>query len=104
MSVAEWAIWGAMLFAQQFTFLFSTRAKSSGSIRYSALAGIGSHGTWFFAQVLFVRTVLDYADASFVAQLGVALFYMAFTIMGTVSAQWIALKWAERGKMRVGAR
>ena len=104
MDLNQWCVWALLLFSQQFTFLFSSRAKNSGSIKYSALAGIGSHGTWFFAQVYFVTSILRYANAPLTEQLGVALFYMTFTILGTISAQIIALKWAERGKMKVGAR
>jgi len=104
MGITEWMMWALLLFSQQFTFLFSSRAKNSGSLKYSALAGVGSHGTWFFAQVFFVTSILRFADSPWTAQIGVALFYMTFTIIGTCSAQWIALRWAERGKMQVGAR
>ncbi len=103
MDDTSWPIWALLLFSQQFTFLFSGRAKNSGSIKYSALAGVGSHGTWFFAQVYFVTSILKYANAPWTTQLAVALFYMTFTILGTISAQVVALKW-ERGRMKVGAR
>ena len=103
MAGTEWAIWAVLLLAQQFTFLFSGRAKNSGSLRYSALAGIGSHSTWFFSQVFFVQTIMAFKDAPLRHQVAVALFYVTFTILGTLSAQWMALKW-ETGKMEVGAR
>ena len=104
MSPSDWVLWAFLLYAQQFTFLFSGRAKNSGSLKYSALAGIGSHGTWFFAQVFFIPAILTFVDASSAFKLMTALFYMTFCILGTVSAQVIALRWAERGKMMVGAR
>ena len=104
MDTRDWLIWACILYLQQSTFLFSSRAKNSGSLRYSALAGIGSHGSWFFANLYFVRTIFQFKDAPFTTQLLVCLFYMTFTIAGTVSAQWVALKWGERGSMRVGAR
>ncbi len=104
MAINDWVLWACLLYAQQFTFLFSGRAKNSGSLTYSALAGIGSHGTWFFAQVFFIPAILTFVDAPLVFKLKTALFYMTFCILGTVNAQWIALKWAEHGKMRVGAR
>ncbi len=103
MPTSEWVLWGFLLFAQQFTFLFSARAKNSGSLRYSALAGLGSHGTWFFAQVFFISVIVSLKGAPLLTLLPAWVFYTTFTILGTVTAQVVALQW-ERGKMKVGAR
>ena len=92
-----------LLFGQQFTFLFSGRAKNSGSLRYSAFAGIGSHSTWFFSQVYLIPAILDFRDAPLSLKVAMTLFYVTFTILGTLSAQWMALRW-ESGRMEVGAR
>ncbi|MEE8114917.1 MAG: hypothetical protein V3T23_11265 [Nitrososphaerales archaeon] len=97
-----WSIWAVILFLQQFTFLFSGRAKSSGSLKYSAIAGLGSHTSWFFSNLYFITSVLSFKDAPFWQQSLVCAFYVTFTLSGTVSAQWIALKY-EKGKSRVGA-
>lgn len=103
MDIGDWVLWAFLLFGQQFTFLFSGRAKNSGSLWYSALAGVGSHGTWFFAQVFFISVIVNLKGAPFATLIPAWLFYTAFTILGTVSAQAAALKW-ERGRMKVGAR
>lgn len=102
MTWAEWTWWGTFLFLQQFTFLFSGRAKASGSLRYSLIAGLGSHSTWFFANLFFVRSILEYQTAPLPVQLGVCAFYVGFCNFGTQMAMRIALR-IERGKMKVGA-
>ena len=103
METNEWVIWALLLFSQQFTFLFSGRAKNSGSLWYSALAGVGSHGSWFIAQVFFINTIVRFGNEPWRTLVPALLFYMTFTILGTISAQAVALRW-ERGKMKVGAR
>lgn len=100
----DWTVWAFFLFSQQFTFLFSSRAKNSGSIKWSAIAGLGSHSTWFFANLYFVQSILHFKDSPIYIQGLVCLFYMTFTIIGTVSAQWLALRYVEKGRMQVGAR
>jgi hypothetical protein len=102
MSVGEWAMWGALLFLQQFTFLFSGRAKSSGSLAYSFITGLGSHSTWFFSNLYFVRSIIEFRDASWPVKFGVCAFYVVFCQAGTQIALRIAYR-IERGKMRVGA-
>lgn len=92
MALTDWLVWACILWLQQFTFLFSGRAKASGNLRYSAIAGIGSHGSWFFANLYFVQTILAFKDSPLWQQALVAVFYMTFTISGTVSAQYLALK------------
>ncbi|MGH7261585.1 MAG: hypothetical protein ACREI9_13050 [Nitrospiraceae bacterium] len=102
MGIAEWVLWAALLFAQQFTFLFSGRAKSSGSLTYSFVAGLGSHSTWFFSNLYFVRSILEFRDSPLLVKLGVCAFYVTFCQAGTQLALRIA-KRIERGNMRVGA-
>jgi hypothetical protein len=98
-----WATWACFLWLQQFTFLFSGRAKASGSLKYSALAGIGSHMSWFISNTMFVASILEYKDAPWSVKLTVGAFYTFFALTGTLSAQWCALRW-ESGKASVGAR
>jgi hypothetical protein len=100
--VMFWIVWAFILFLQQFTFLFSGRAKNSGSIRYSIIAGIGSHTSWFFANLYFITSVLAFRDAEIWKQALICLFYVTFTILGTTTAQLLALRY-ERGSARVGA-
>lgn len=97
-----WMLWALILFAQQFSFLFSSRAKNSGSMFYSALAGLGSHGTWFIAQMIFVVSILQFREASLSMKVQGLFFYIACCTSGTVAAQYIALLY-ERGSAKVGA-
>jgi len=97
-----WVTWAVILFLQQFTFLFSGRAKNSGSIRYSALAGLGSHASWFFANLYLITSVLEFRDEEAWKQALICLFYVTFTIAGTTTAQVLAMKY-EKGAARVGA-
>lgn len=100
----EWVYWAVILYIQQFTFLFSGRAKNSGNLKYSAIAGLFSHSSWFVANIYFVSSILAYRDSPLWVKALVCLFYVTFTISGTVSAQWIALKHLEKGTMQVGAK
>lgn len=97
-----WAAWAFFLWFQQFTLLFSGRAKNSGSLEYSAFAGLFSHMSWFMSNVFFVGAIIDYRDAPWPVKLGVGLFYTVFAISGTVSAQYLALR-LEKGALRPGA-
>ena len=102
MSLTEWAMWGVLLFAQQFTFLFSGRAKASGSLSYSFISGLGSHSTWFFSNLYFVRSIIEFRDSSWMIKIAVCMFYVTFAQAGTQIAMRIARR-IEKGNMRVGA-
>lgn len=102
MSFAEWALWAVLLFAQQFTFLFSGRAKASGSLTYSFISGLGSHSTWFFSNLYFVRSIIEFRGAPWPTKLAVCVFYVTFAQAGTQIAMRIARR-IEKGSMRVGA-
>ena|SRR3990167_1286128 len=102
MGYAEWIAWGTFLFLQQFTFLFSNRAKVSGSLKYSFIAGLGSHSTWFFSNLFFVKSILEFKDSPLPVQAGVCAFYVAFCNCGTQLALRLAFR-LEKGKMKPGA-
>ena len=101
MSTWEWGTWAVFLFLQQFTFLFSGRAKNSGSLRYSLIAGIGSHSTWFFSNLFFVRSIIEFRDSPFYIQALVCLFYVTFCTVGTQLAMRLT-PYIETGNMQVG--
>lgn len=102
MGLTEWVLWAVLLFAQQFTFLFSGRAKASASLRYSLVAGLGSHSTWFFSNLLFVRSIIEFREAPLWTKLAVCVFYVTFCSAGTQVAMRVARR-IEKGAMRVGA-
>ena len=104
MAAHEWIIWAIILFLQQATYLFSGRAKASGSLVYSGIAGLFSHSTWFFANLYFVQSIFQFKDSPWHVKAAVCAFYVTFTLSGTLTSQWAALRWVERGKMKVGER
>jgi hypothetical protein len=97
-----WSVWAIILFLQQLTYLFSGRAKASGSLRYSAVAGLFSHSSWFFSNLYFVASVMHFKESSLWVQSAVCLFYVFWTTLGTLIGQLLALKY-EKGSARVGA-
>lgn len=98
-----WLVWAALLFSQQSTFLFSGRAKTSGSLSYAGWSALFSHSTWFFSNLYFVHSVIVFRDAPLLTQISVCLFYVFWCTLGTLVAMKLALR-IERGKMAVGAK
>ena len=96
-------VWAFVIFIRQFTYLFSGRAKTSGSLWYSWWAGLGSHQTFFWGEVLLIGLILNFQDKPLNLLIWVSIVYTLAAQLGTLSAQFLALKW-ERGRMQVGSR
>ena len=96
-------VWSMVIFARQFTYLFSGRAKASGSLWYSWIAGLGSHQTFFWGEVLLIALILDFQSQPLMALFWISILYTLVANAGTVAAQHIALR-MEKGKMQVGSR
>lgn len=96
-----WLIWAILLLAQNAAFTANSRARNSGSILYSGVASIFSNGIWMLNQVVVVDLLvkaLASRDWSLIA--GTALFYTAFTTIGTIGMHWLLMKKIERGNMK----
>lgn len=97
-----WLAWGAILFAQNASFTWVSRARNSGSIPYHALASVASNGVWI-ASMYFVVDQLQAAKGSVGAMVSVGLFYTACTVAGATFMHWFSMRFLETGKRRVGA-
>lgn len=98
----EWATWGAILFAQNASFTWVSRARNSGSIGYHALASVASNGVWI-ASMFFVVDKLREAKGDALEMLTVGAFYTACTVAGATFMHWFSMRHLETGKRRVGA-
>jgi hypothetical protein len=97
--------WGLLLILQNAAFTWVRRARNSGSVRWNAVASVFSNGVWFVGQMFIVNVFLIVRDTGELSVIvPAALFYTAMTTAGSTASQWILLRFAERGKRRVGAR
>ena len=72
------------------------RAATSGSMVYIGIAKTFSSGIW----IVSLQVLLEIADQH---KLGIALGYVAASVAGSVLMQYVARRYFERGKRRVGA-
>lgn len=81
-----------------------SRARNSGSLRYHAVAAIGSNGIWFVSQ-FFVVDVLTKIIANRDVGQGVlaALFYITLTTASGLAMHHYLQTKVEKGKAKVGA-
>jgi hypothetical protein len=100
----SWFIWAVILAAQNFSGTFVSRARNSGSLGRHAVASIFSNGVWFLSQTILLGTMLDRMTGKLGlwAAVQTAVFYTAFTMLGSLLAHFHALR-SERGKSAVGA-
>jgi hypothetical protein len=99
-----WLYWAPILILQNFAFTFVSRARNSGSINRHIIAAIASNGVWFISSMLIFSKMFkmmtgDYGKA---AAFGTAIYYTAFTVLGSVIAHYWSLR-SEKGKAAVGA-
>ena len=100
----SWIAWALLLIVQNAAFTLVSRARNSGSLKYHALAALGSNGIWFLSQIILVDKTLHILQSK---DLGLAvltaLVYVGSTIAGSVGMHWIALNKIEKGKRKVEA-
>jgi len=99
-----WIIWAVNLLFQNFAFTFVSRARSSGSLRRHVVAAVMSNFAYIFQLSIMLGPMMAYMTGKHgvLAQVGVGLYYTAFTVTGSVVAHSWALK-TEKGKGAVGA-
>lgn len=103
MNVTSWAAWATILFLQNISFTYVSRARSSGSIWRHAKASVFSNGIWIFSQMLMLGPMLEYLTGKHgvVAQIETGIVYTFSTLFGSLFAHWLAMK-TEKGKGAVG--
>lgn len=100
----SWAAWAAILFFQNVSFTYVSRARSSGSLLRHMKASIFSNGIWIFSQMILLGPMFDYLTGKHGAapQITAGLVYTASTVSGSLFAHFWALR-TEKGKSAVGA-
>lgn len=97
-AVFPWILWAVLLVTQNAAFTLVSRARTSGSLLYHAIAAVFSNGVWFASQFILVDKFLSLLKGGTWTEIvGTGLFYCTFTIIGSVGMHVIALK-TEKGK------
>lgn len=98
--IAPWVLWGALLITQNAAFTMVSRARTSGSLLYHAIAAVFSNGIWFASQFILVdKFLLLLKSGTIPEMIGTAVFYCLFTVFGSVGMHVLALK-HEKGKAK----
>lgn len=97
--MADWVIWAALLMLQQASHTASSRAKNSNVLWYTAVVGVFSNGVWFGSQFYIVNSMLSAKGDPLRLCLTLA-FYILFTVIGTVGAQWFLIGFEKRRNLR----
>lgn len=82
-----------MTILQNASFTWVSRARNSGSLKYHAIAAIGSNGMW----ILVVRQVVLNFDKWYMCAA-----YVVGAVIGSVLMHWFSMKYLEKGKRKVG--
>jgi len=101
---SSWAEWAVILFFQNISFTYVSRARSSGSLWRHLKAAIFSNLIWIFSLQLMLGPLAEYLNGKHgrLLQIETALWYTLFTVAGSLFAHYWALK-TEKGKSAVGA-
>ncbi len=103
MHFTNWLVWSAILFAQNISFTYVSRARSSGSILRHLKASVFSNGIWIFSQIIMLGVMFDNLTGKhgLATQLTAAAVYTVACVSGSLFAHWLAMK-TEKGKNAVG--
>ncbi len=103
MHFTSWLVWAAILFFQNISFTYVSRARSSGSLVRHLKASIFSNGIWIFSQIIMLGVMFDNLTGKhgLTMQLSSAAVYTAACVSGSIFAHWHAMK-TEKGKNAVG--
>ena len=103
MHFTNWLIWALILFFQNISFTYVSRARSSGSLSRHLKASIFSNGIWIFSQIIMLGPMFDYLTGKhgLVNQVAAGAVYTLSTVSGSLFAHYLAMK-TEKGKNAVG--
>lgn len=99
-SVKMFIIWAVLLVLQNASHTLASRAKNSTSLGYNAFASTFSNGVWFGSQFFIVHTLVGIADKSWLYITGVSVFYIFFTVIGSLVSHWLAMNYLEKGILK----
>lgn len=103
MSSAYWLLWMLVLFLQNVSFTYTSRARSSGSLTRHLKASIFSNGIWIGSQMILLGPLFDYLTGKHghALQLAAGTVYTVACVGGSLFAHYLAMK-TEKGKNAVG--
>lgn len=104
MEIGNWFLWAVILFAQNVSFTYVSRARNSASLKRHLIAAQFSNGIWFTSQLFLFGTFLSLMSGKFglLRAIMTGVFYAVFTTAGSLTAHWWSMK-SEKGKSAVGA-
>ena len=83
----SWVVWAVVLLAQNFSSALVSRARAS----------ILSNGTWFWAQFIAIDKITKLIGrGDWWATGGTLTFYVTFTVLGSLMAHHLSMKYFER--------
>lgn len=94
----RWLIWAVLLISTAGTSTIASRARNTTSYWYHGLAALGSHGTFFLAQIIGVDLLVEVIQTRSIL-LGIKGFivYAGASTAGSVLSHWIAMNYFEKG-------
>lgn len=95
--------WFFLLILQNAAFTWVGRARASGSYGYHAIAAVFSNGIFFATNIILIGFVAN-PEATGKPLWILALIYIAGTVTGSVLMHWIAMRFMEKGKRKIGAQ
>lgn len=95
----KWLAWGCLLFVQNASFTWVSRARNSSSIAYHAVAAVASNGVWFASQFILIGAVINELKTPGQAIAG-GLLYILATVSGSVAMHYASLRWLESGRRK----
>ena len=103
MNLTSWLLWSLVLFFQNISFTYVSRARSSGSLLSHLKASIFSNGIWIFSNMLMLGPLFTYLTGKHGTTLQIAsgLVYTVACVSGSLFAHYLAMK-TEKGKSAVG--
>ena len=100
--MAIWFLWAGMLLLQNASFTWVSRARNSSSVGYHALASVFSNGVWLLSQFVLFNQFVEAKNRGGWFLVAVTVFYVVFTVLGSVGAHAFLMKHVERGGRKVG--
>jgi hypothetical protein len=103
MHSANWLMWAVVLFFQNISFTYVSRARSSGSLMRHLKASLFSNGIWIVSQMILLGPMFDYLTGKhgIPAQVLSGAVYTVACVGGSIFAHHLAMK-TEKGKNAVG--
>ena len=103
MHETSWLLWAVVLFFQNISFTYVSRARNSGSLLRHVKAALFSNGIWIFSSMMMLGPLFAYLTGAhgLAAQAATGVLYTVSTVSGGIFAHFWALK-TEKGKNAVG--